>query len=311
MPARVLFAGTPDFAVPSLEALVAAGYPPQAVFTQPDRRAGRGRRVTAPPVKRAAERHGLAVHQPGRLGAEQVEAVRELAPDLMVVVAYGQILPRALLEAPRRGCVNVHASLLPRWRGAAPIQRALLAGDERTGITLMRMDEGLDTGPMLAQAATPIAPGETAGGLHDRLARLGAELLAERLPAILAGELPEQPQEEAGASYAAKITADEAWLEPADRPAAALERQVRALTPVPGARLRLAGVEVRVRAAEVAAGQGGDEPGRVAAAGAAGIEVATAAERLRITRLQPAGGREQPAADYLNGRPLQPGDPAC
>ncbi len=303
----VVFAGTPEFAVPSLEALIGAGYPPVAVLTQPDRPAGRGRRLTPPPVKRVAEAHGLPVHQPERLGAEQAEWLRGLEPDLMVVVAYGQILRRPVLEAPRAGCVNVHASLLPRWRGAAPIQRALLAGDGETGVTLMQMDEGLDTGPVLAREATPIHAGETAGSLHDRLARLGAELLAAQLPSILGDGLVPQPQDEAEATYAEKLTSEEGWLDPAE-PAEQLARRVRALAPVPGARLHLGGVQARILAAEPCQGGPGDLPGTVAAAGSGGIEIATASGRLRITRLKPAGSREQSAADYLNGHPLAPGE---
>ncbi len=307
MPARVVFAGTPDFAVPSLAGLVEAGLPPVAVFTQPDRPAGRGRRLTPPPVKRAADAHGLPVHQPQRLDAEQVEVLRGLQPDIVVVVAYGQILRRPVLETPRAGCVNVHASLLPRWRGAAPIQRALLAGDRETGVTLMQMDEGLDTGPMLAREATPISPDETAGSLHDRLARIGADLLTAQLPSLLAGEVTPQPQPEPEATYAEKLSTRESWLDP-DEPAEQLARRVRALAPVPGARVHLDGVQARILAAEPCPGEPGDRPGTVAAAGSAGIEVATGSGRLRITRLRPAGSREQSAADYLNGHPLAPGE---
>ncbi|ABM63085.1 methionyl-tRNA formyltransferase [Halorhodospira halophila] len=308
MAARIVFAGTPDFAVPGLDALVEAGVRPVAVFTQPDRPAGRGRRLTPPPVKRAAERHGLGVHQPERLGAEEAEQIRALAPDLMVVVAYGQILRRNVLDVPRFGCVNVHASLLPRWRGAAPIQRALLAGDEQTGVTLMQMDEGLDTGPMLARKATPISADETAGSLHDRLARIGADLLVAHLPEILAGAITPEPQPDDGVTYAAKLTNDESWLDPTE-PAEQLERRVRALAPVPGARLQLGETPVRVLAARACAGRPEDRAGTVAAVGSGGIEVATGEGRLEITRLKPAGGREQTAADYLNGRRLVPGEP--
>ncbi|MCG5532548.1 methionyl-tRNA formyltransferase [Halorhodospira sp. 9621] len=307
MAARIIFAGTPEFAVPGLDALVEAGVPPVAVFTQPDRPAGRGRRLTPPPVKRAADRHGLTVHQPERLGDEEAARIRELAPDLMVVVAYGQILRRNVLDAPRCGCVNVHASLLPRWRGAAPIQRALLAGDEQTGVTLMQMDEGLDTGPMLAREGTPISADETAGSLHDRLARIGADLLVAHLAEILAGAITPEPQSEEGATYAAKLTQAESWLDPAE-PAEQLERRVRALAPVPGARIHLGGTQVRVLAARACPGRPDDQAGTVAAASGSGIEVATGEGRLCITRLKPAGGREQSAADYLNGRRLAPGE---
>ncbi|MFP4647597.1 MAG: methionyl-tRNA formyltransferase [Halorhodospira sp.] len=308
MTARIVFAGTPGFAVPSLESLVEAGYPPVAVLTQPDRPAGRGRRLAPSPVKQAAEAHGLSIQQPERLGERECKALRELNPDLLVVVAYGQILRRPVLELPRAGCINVHASLLPRWRGAAPIQRAILAGDRQTGVTLMQMGEGLDTGPMLAWEATPISADETAGSLHDRLARIGADLLVARLPSILVGDVEPQPQPQAGVTYAAKLSNEESWLDPGE-PAEQLARRVRALAPLPGARLRLGGVQVRVLAAEACPGRPQDAPATVAAASRAGIEVATGEGRLRITQLKPAGGREQSAADYLNGRPLAPGEP--
>ncbi|MBK1734395.1 methionyl-tRNA formyltransferase [Halorhodospira abdelmalekii] len=299
---RLLFAGTPDFAVPALAALLAAEWPPVAVFTQPDRRAGRGRKLTPPPVKRLADAHRLPVYQPERLGEAEAVQLEELAPDLMVVVAYGQILPQRVLAIPRCGCINIHASLLPRWRGAAPIQRALMAGDPESGVTLMRMDAGLDTGDMLAWARTPIDPEETGGSLHDRLAEIGAQLLLEHLPAIVAGELTPVPQEEGEATYAAKLTAADSWLD-WQRPAAELERQVRALAPLPGARLRIDDdTTVRVCAAQVGAGEAADEPGRIVALERAGIAVSTAHDRLWITRLQPPGGREQAAADYLNGQ---------
>ena len=308
MAGRIVFAGTPDLAIPGLEALIDAGHAPVAVLTQPDRPAGRGRRLTPPPVKRAAEAHGIPVHQPERLGDEHAAWLRELAPDLMVVVAYGQILRRPVLEAPRRGCVNVHASLLPRWRGAAPIQRALLAGDSETGVTLMQMDEGLDTGPILAQRAISITADETAGSLHDRLARLGADLLAEHLDPLLAGDVAPRPQPEAGACYAAKLAPEEAWIDP-HRTAEFLARQVRALSPVPGARTRIGERELRVLAAHPVPGRPDDVRATVARAGPQGIELATAEGRLCVTRLKPAGGRAQEAADYLNGHPVAPGDP--
>ncbi len=307
MPARVVFAGTPEFAIPSLEALAHAGMAPLAVFTQPDRPAGRGRRLTPPPVKRAAEAQGLPVHQPEWLDGEQAAVMRELAPDILVVAAYGQILRRNILEVPRCGCVNVHASLLPRWRGAAPIQRALLAGDRQTGVTLMRMSEGLDTGPILAQARTPITADDTAGSLHDRLARLGGELLAEQLGAILRGEVEPRPQPEEGATYAAKLTREEGRLDPG-RTAAELERRVRALAPVPGVRVALGGQDLRVLAAEACYGSESDVPGTVVSAGGEGVAIATRCGRLRITRVKPSGGREQSVADYLNGHHLPVGE---
>ncbi len=307
MAGRVVFAGTPDFAVPALETLVARGYPPVAVYTQPDRPAGRGRRLTPPPVKEAALAQGLPVYQPERLGDEEAQRIRAFGADLLIVVAYGQILRRNILDAPRCGCVNIHASLLPRWRGAAPIQRALLAGDRETGVTLMYMEEGLDSGPMIARCATPISADETAGSLHDRLARLGADLLAAKLPALLVGDCAAEPQPDEGVTYAAKLTNEETWLDPTE-PAEALERRVRALTPVPGARLQLAGRTVRLRSVRVQPGHPADDPGVVVAAQASGIQLATQEGRLEILRLQPAGGREQSAAEYLNGHSLKAGD---
>lgn len=309
MSARIIFAGTPDFAVPTLEALVTAGYPPVQVYTQPDRRAGRGRRLTPPPVKVAAQRCALPVSQPERLDAEQVNQLAALEADLMVVAAYGQILPRPVLEAPRCGCVNIHASLLPRWRGAAPIQRALMAGDEQTGITLIQMDQGLDTGPMLAWQSTPISAADTGGTLHERLAELGARLLIEHLPALLEQRIAATSQPEEGVVYAAKLRSEEGWLD-WSRPAHELERQVRALSPVPGARTRLGGRDVRLRAVKVLSGAAGEEPGRIADVSNQGIVVATGEGQLNVTRLQPAGGREQDVAAYLNGHRLGVGDVA-
>ncbi|BAU56812.1 methionyl-tRNA formyltransferase [Halorhodospira halochloris] len=307
MSARIIFAGTPDFAVPALESLVAAGYPPLQVYTQPDRRAGRGRKLKPPPVKVAADKHAIPVKQPERLDAEEAAAIAAQQPDLMVVVAYGQILPAAVLEAPRCGCVNIHASLLPRWRGAAPVQRALMAGDKQTGITLIRMDEGLDTGAMFARESTPIGPEDTGGSLHDRLADLGARLLVEHLPAILEGSISAVAQPADGVTYAAKLGSADYWLD-WSRPAVELERQVRALYPLPGARTRLGKRDVRVQEAHHSSGVAGDEPGRVVDISSRGIAIATAAGRLVITRLKPAGGREQAVAAYLNGNDLGLGE---
>ena len=307
MSARIIFAGTPGFAVPTLESLVQSGYAPIRVYTQPDRPAGRGRRMTPSPVKVAAERHAIPVHQPERLDAEQAAEIAAQQPDLMVVVAYGQILPGAVLNAPRYGCVNVHASLLPRWRGAAPIQRALMAGDEQTGITLIRMDQGLDTGASIARQGTQIGPEDTGGSLHDRLAQIGARLLVEQLPAILEQRIEAAAQPVEGAIYAAKLSSRECWLD-WSRPGQELERQVRALNPVPAARTRLAEREVRVYGADLTRGEELDEPGRIVALSSSGISIATAQDRLTLTRLKPAGGREQDAAAYLNGHHLEVGD---
>ncbi|MEM9209582.1 MAG: methionyl-tRNA formyltransferase, partial [Pseudomonadota bacterium] len=233
---RVIFAGTPAFALASLQALVERGVTPVAVLTQPDRPAGRGRKLTPSPVKRYAVEKGLTVMQPTTLkDPDVVRSLAELDADVMVVAAYGLLLPQAVLDLPARGCLNVHASLLPRWRGAAPIQAAILAGDTETGICLMQMEAGLDTGPVYASASVPIAPAATAGEVHDRLAALGGQLLAARLDDILCGDLVAEPQDEALSSYAPKIRPADAVIDWA-RSARELDRQVRAYNPVPGAR---------------------------------------------------------------------------
>ncbi len=303
-PLRTVFAGTPDFAVPALEALAGApGVELVAVYTQPDRPAGRGRRPAPSPVKRAAAALGVPVRQPESLrGPDAVAALAALTPDLMVVVAYGLILPPAVLAIPRLGCVNLHASLLPRWRGAAPIQWAILAGDPETGVCLMQMDEGLDTGPVLACARTSIGARETAGELHDRLAALGAGLLAERLPALAAGTLRARPQDPARATYAPKIAKTDAELD-WSRPAAELDRRVRAFNPRPVAWTRLEGEPLRIWRAEPVAGEAGAAPGTVVRVDGP-PEVATGAGRLRLLEVQPAGGRRMEAAAFARGRAL-------
>jgi methionyl-tRNA formyltransferase len=301
--AKIAFAGTPDFAVPSLAALRADGAEISCVLTQPDRPAGRGRRLLASPVRQAAE--GLAVAQPERLhDPAQIEAFGP-RPELLVVVAYGLILPGWLLEWPRRGAVNVHASLLPRWRGAAPIHRAILAGDERTGVSIMQMDAGLDTGPVYATAAVPIEPTTTVTQLHDTLAALGARTLLEVLPAILNGAAQAEPQDEARACYAPKVQKSEAridWREPA----AVIDRQIRALTGWPVAESTLTdGRRLRIWAAAIdAQARAGGQPGAVLSAGSDGIVVATGSGGIRITRLQPPGGRIMDASAWLAAHPL-------
>ena len=302
---RVVFAGTPEFAVPCLEACrAAAGVEVIAVYTQPDRPAGRGRQLAASAVKQAALAAGLAIEQPESLKAAAVQQrLRELAPDLLVVVAYGLILPRAVLAIPRLGCWNVHASLLPRWRGAAPIQRALLAGDAETGVCLMQMAPGLDTGPVLLARRAPITADDTGGGLHDRLAALGAAVLGEGLARTVRGEtLAAHPQPEAGITYAHKLDKSEAALDFAE-PAAALARKVRAFDPWPVAEAELAGERLRVWAATALPGRTGAAPGTLLAAHRDGLDLATGDGILRITRIQRAGGRPLPVADFLNARP--------
>ena len=301
---QVAFAGTPDFAVPCLRRLLASGCSISLVLTQPDRRAGRGRRLTQSPVKREALAHGLNVCQPLRLDSGCVPEDWGSTPDLLVVSAYGLLLPPWLLAWPRLGAVNVHASLLPRWRGAAPIQYAILAGDAETGASIMKMDAGLDTGPVYSWRKLAIEAGETAGMLHDRIARLGGELLAETLPGILNGELEPETQDSALATYAPRIGKPEAVLD-WTWSAVELERRVRAFNPWPVSETRTMGGE-RVRIWEAVAAEGGaDElPGLVLQA-ADSIDVATGAGILRVRSLQRPGGRVMGARAYVNAHPLQ------
>ena len=299
---KLVFAGTPEFAAVSLEALLRARHDVALVLTQPDRPAGRGLKPQPSAVKLIALERGLPLLQPQKLAdPATLSAIKLARPDALVVAAYGLILPAALLAVPPRGCLNVHASLLPRWRGAAPIQRALLAGDSTTGITIMQMDEGLDTGPILLQEAVAIAPDDTAGSLHDKLAVVGARLLLRALDA------PPTPvaQDAKAATYAARIARSEAdidWQESAE----AIERRIRAFDPVPGAQTRHAGtnlkvwrarIEPRIRAA----------PGTVCAVEPAGIVVACGTDALRITELQRAGGKRLAAAAFLAGYKLASG----
>ncbi|HEX6997515.1 MAG TPA: methionyl-tRNA formyltransferase [Gammaproteobacteria bacterium] len=304
---RIAFAGTPEFAVPALERLVSGGYAVPFVLTQPDRRAGRGRALTPPPVKRAALAAGLPVAQPATLKDPALGATLGPPPDLLVVAAYGLLLPPWLLAWPRHGCVNLHASLLPRWRGAAPIQHAILAGDAVTGVSVMRMEAGLDTGPVYARAQTAIGPRETAGELHDRLAALAADVLADALPAILDGRLVPEPQDERLATYAPKLGKADAPL-PWRASAIELERRVRAFNPWPVAEGVLAdGRRLRIWQAAALPDGAGAAPGTVLAAGPAGIDVATGAGALRLERVQAPGGRAMPAAAYLAAHPLAAG----
>lgn len=291
--------------MPALRAVAASGARVPLVLTQPDRPAGRGRHLTPSPVKVAALELGFEVLQPPTLRTLDILDRLGLGADLLVVVAYGLLLPRAVLAWPRLGCVNVHASLLPRWRGAAPIQHALLAGDKITGVSLMRMDEGLDTGPVYGARETPIGASETAADLHDRLAELGARLLADSLTALLAGELRAIPQRPELATHAPKIAKADGALD-WRCPAAELERRVRAFNPWPVAEAALDdGRRLRVwQAVAVDVPSGGTVPGAILAAGPAGVDVATGAGALRLTRVQPPSARAMDAAAYLAAHTL-------
>ena len=298
----IVFAGTPRFAEVALRALLDAGHRVPLVLTQPDRGAGRGRRVRPSPVKALAEHRSLPVLQPVSLRDQAVvDTIAQESPDVMVVAAYGLLIPKTILTLPRMGCLNIHASLLPRWRGAAPIQRALIAGDATTGISIMQMEEGLDTGPILLQEAVPIAPDDTAGTLHERLAALGARLIVE----ALASPRTPRPQGAVGATYAAKITKEEARID-WSRAAASIERQVRAFDPDPGAFTFLAGDMLKVWRAAVVSGASGT-PGAVLDVDRQGVLVACGHDALRLTEMQRAGGKRLPAHAFLAGCPVERG----
>lgn len=301
-PLRLAFAGTPEFAAVHLRALFDAGYPLRAVYTQPDRRAGRGRQLAASPVKELALACGLAVRQPPSLKPREVQdELAALGIDLLVVVAYGLILPAAVLGVPRLGCINVHASLLPRWRGAAPIQRAIAAGDAETGIAIMQMDAGLDTGPVLAEIPCPIAADDTAGSLQKRLAGLGPPLLLEVLARLASGSLAAQAQDDGRATYAPKIGKDEAaidWREAA----VLIDRRVRAFNPVPVAHTRLQGQTLRVWAGRVGAHSGAAAPGTIISTGREGILVACGEGTFWLDEVQLEGRNRMAAAELLNSR---------
>ena len=299
---RIVFAGTPAFAVPSLRAAHARNEV-VAVYTQPDRPAGRGRGLTASPVKLEAIQRGIPVLQPLSLKKKaSQDALRALAPDLMVVVAYGLILPQAVLDIPTYGCWNVHASLLPRWRGAAPIQRAIEAGDDETGVCLMQMEAGLDTGPVLLSQRTPIGADETGGQLHDRLAELGAQVLRDGLGLLRAGIRPvAQPQPEQGVAYAHKLDKAEARLD-WSLSAEALARKVRAFEPWPVAEAVVAGERLRIHGAVAVAQSHAGSPGQLLAASRQGLDIACGDGVLRLRVVQREGGKAITAADYLNAR---------
>ncbi|MEQ8655079.1 MAG: methionyl-tRNA formyltransferase [Kiloniellales bacterium] len=295
-PLRLAFMGAPDFALPALKALLAAGHEIAAVYSQPARPAGRKQQLRDTPVAAAAKELGLALLTPRSLKDPDATAAFEaLSLDAAIVVAYGLILPRAILEAPRLGCINLHASLLPRWRGAAPIQRAILAGDAESGASIMQMDEGLDSGPVLAQRAVPITAETTGQSLHDALAESGAALLVETLASLAAGKSNAKPQPSTGITYAHKLSREESRLD-WQQPAVQLERQVRAFTPWPGSQFGFQGVQIKVKAALLAEGSG--EPGTVLDEN---LTVACGARALRLLSLQRPGKAPQPAEAFLRG----------
>jgi methionyl-tRNA formyltransferase len=297
---RVVFMGTPDFAVPILEALVGDGHEIACVYTQPPRPAGRGKKDRPSPVQARAEDLELPVRHPASLkGREDQQAFADLAAEVAVVVAYGLILPQAVLEAPERGCLNIHASLLPRWRGAAPIHRAIMAGDEETGICIMRMEAGLDTGPVLLRQATPIGPEETTGELQARLAEIGATAITAALQGL--DGLTPIPQPEEGVTYAEKISKSEARID-WTRPAQEVDRLIRALSPTPGAWTEIDGVRVKFLGSRLADGDG--DPGEVLDDA---LTVACGKGAVQLTRLQKAGRGAQEASDFLHGLPIRKG----
>ena len=310
---RVIFAGTPEFAAVALAAIHAAGIEIPLVFTQPDRPAGRGMQLHASPVKQFALQHQIPVAQPTSLRldgkfsdqAQQAHALLASTPhDVMVVAAYGLILPPSVLAIPPHGCINIHASLLPRWRGAAPIHRAIESGDAETGITIMQMDAGLDTGDMLLVAHEPISAQDTTGALHDRLAALGGRLIVDALRHLMEGRLPATPQPDIGVTYAAKVTKDEAALD-LRLPATTLLRKINAFNPAPGASIQTGDSVLKIWRAERVEARG--EPGLVLAADAHGVTVACGEDALLLTELQKPGGKRLSAANFLQGYAMHAG----
>ena len=303
---RLIFAGTPEFAALALQALLDAGHDIPLVLTQPDRPAGRGMKLKASPVKEIALAHHLQVAQPENLKTDSSRRIiQDTRADVMIVAAYGLILPQVVLDMPRLGCVNIHASLLPRWRGAAPIHRAIEAGDTETGITLMQMDRGLDTGAMLTRAVLPILDSDTTGSLHDRLAALGAREIVRLLPELAAGTVSAAPQDDTQACYAAKIGKEEARLD-WTRPALELDRRIRAFNPFPGAFGLLEGNPLKIWLARPAPGAGA--PGRILAISDGGLLIACGEGALEVMEVQKAGGRRLPISAFISGHPLKAGD---
>ncbi|PPI85241.1 methionyl-tRNA formyltransferase [Marinobacter maroccanus] len=298
---RLVFAGTPDFAATALKALIAAGHTIVGVYSQPDRPAGRGRKLQPSPVKQVALDHEIPVFQPETLKTPEAQKqLADLNPDVMIVAAYGLILPKAVLDIPTHGCLNIHASLLPRWRGAAPIQRAIAAGDAETGITIMQMDEGLDTGAMLLKSLTAINDSDTGGSLHDRLAELGGKAIIKALELLQKGELTGEPQNDELACYASKLSKTEGQIDWA-ADATAIERLVRAFNPWPGTYTDLADQRIRIHEARALVTTSDGAPGTVVQRDREGIDIACGNGTLRITRLQLPGSRAQSVNDLING----------
>jgi methionyl-tRNA formyltransferase len=305
---KLAFAGTPEFAAVALRALLDARLDVALVLSQPDRPAGRGMQLQASAVKQVALAAGIPVAQPEKLRTpEQQAALREAQVDVLVVAAYGLILPQAVLDMPRLGCLNIHASLLPRWRGAAPIHRAIEAGDAETGITIMQMDAGLDTGAMLTQSSLPILADDTTASLHDKLADLGGEMIVEALQALSTGTLQPRAQPEAGVSYASKIAKSESQLDFRES-AQLLARRLRAFDPFPGGAASCGGQLIKLWAGEALPSSGDQAPGRILQIDEAGVLVACGEGALRLTQLQKAGGKRLPARQFLQGCTLQAGD---
>ncbi|HBK52193.1 MAG TPA: methionyl-tRNA formyltransferase [Pseudomonas sp.] len=297
---RIVFAGTPEFAAEHLKALLDSPYEIVAVYTQPDRPAGRGQKLMPSAVKALAVAHDIPVFQPQTLRDADAQAeLAALKPDLMVVVAYGLILPQVVLDIPRLGCINSHASLLPRWRGAAPIQRAVEAGDAESGVTVMRMEAGMDTGPMLLKVVTPISADDTGGTLHDRLAKMGPPAVVRAIAGLADGSLQGEIQDDALATYAHKLNKDEARID-WTRPAVELERLIRAFNPWPVCHSTLDGESVKVLAANLSTGQGA--PGEILSASKDGLVVACGDQALSLTRLQLPGGNALSFSDLFNSR---------
>jgi methionyl-tRNA formyltransferase len=300
---RVIFAGTPEFAAHALRAVIAAGHAVPLALTQPDRPAGRGMALQPSPVKRLAEASGIEVFQPPTLkDAAAQERIAAVGADVMVVAAYGLIVPQVVLDMPRFGCINIHASLLPRWRGAAPIQRALLAGDHETGVSIMQLEAGLDTGPVLLRATCPIGTADNAATLHDRLAERGARLIVEALSKL---PLPLEPQPAAGVTYAHKIEKAEALID-WSKDAQELDRHIRAFNPFPGAQARFGGQTIKLWQAVPVAGAG--EIGRILSVDRNSIVIACGSGALAVSELQKAGGKRLPVREFLAGHPLKAGD---